>query len=450
LRPFTDIIWGFGHQLSRIVVAARCSFVCGANRHTSPVHRRTFQGVEPVKPLRLVFVTRRFWPLVGGSEKLMANLAVELAGRGCRVTILTARWQPNWPARITFHELPVVRLPHPPQDGWKTFRYTRALARWLKQHQDAYDLVYVSGLRHEAYAALRALRGRLPVVLRAERAGRWGDCLWQIEASCGRRIKQRCMGAAAFVGPSRAAERELQAAGYPRPRIHYLPNSVPIPPPRSPTIKAAARAVLRDASPVLEIPQWAPLALYSGPLHPNRGLKHLVAAWGLIVARWRHVRLWLAGDGPDRAALQGQIEAMNLTHRVMLIGVFDTVDELLSAADLFVLPSLEGGGGLSLLEAMAAGLAIVAGDTPGNRAVLSDGREGLLVPAADRGALSAAIARLLQHHDLAARLGAAARQRAADEFALAKTADAHITLFQRLADPDLTATGPGKGAARLG
>jgi len=419
-----------------------------------------------VNPLRLVFVTPRFWPLIGGSQKVMANLAVELAGRGHRVTILTARWRPNWPERITLHELPVVRLPPPAvpsvgrqgcptarwagmasahtphrRAGWRTFRYVRALARWLKQSQDGHDLVYVSTLKHEAYATLRAVGGRPPVVLRAERAGRHGDCLWQLEAGCGRRIKERCMKAAAFVGPSRAIQRELQAAGYPRQRIHYLPDGVPVPPPRSPAAKAAARAVLGAAHAALQMPHWAPLVLYTGRLHPRNGLKHLLAAWEPILARWPHARLWLAGDGPDRAALRGQIEAMNLTHRVVLVGVFDTVDELLSAADLFVLPSLEGGGGLSLLEAMAAGLPIVAGETAGNRAVLCDAREGLLVPAADGGAVSAAIARLFDQPDLAARLGAAARDRATAEFSLAKMADAHVTLFERLVDPDLSTTG---------
>jgi glycosyltransferase involved in cell wall biosynthesis len=401
-----------------------------------------------VRPLRLVFVIRQFWPLIGGSQKVMARLAVELARRGCGVTILTARWRPGWPARISFHELPVLRLPHPPEGGWKTFRYTRALARWLKQNQDGYDLVYVSTLKQEAEAALRAVGGRVPVVLRAERAGRFGDCLWQIEAPGGRRIKQRCMKAAAFVGPSRAIHRELQAAGFPRPRIHLLPDGVPIPPPRSRKTRAAARAVLRDANAALEMPSWAPLALSTGPLEPSQGLKHLVAAWDAIAARWPHARLWLAGDGPDRAALQAEIQGLNLSGRVALVGVFDTVDELLAAADLFVLPSLEGGGGLSLLEAMAAGLPIVAGDTPGNRAVLSDGRQGLLVPVGDAAGLSAAVARLLENRDLAARLGDAARQRAAADFSLAEMIDAHVTLFQQLADQGLSyqnldVTGPG-------
>jgi len=385
-----------------------------------------------VKPLRLVLVTRRFWPLIGGGEKVMGNLGVELASRGCRVTILTARWRPTWPARITFHEVPVVRLPPPDGRGWRTICYMRALARWLTRNQDAYDLVYVSGLKHEAYATLRTVGQRVPAALRAEKAGRHGDCLWQIEAGCGRRIKQRCMKAAAFVGPSRAVHRELQAAGYPRPRIQLLHDGVAIPPPRSPKIKAAARAVLGEANAALDVPHWAPLALYAGPMDAGKGLKHLLAAWGQIVARWPQARLWLAGDGPDRAALQAQIEAMNLGHRIALVGVFDTVDELLSAADLFVLPSLEGDFCLGLLEAMAAGLPIVAGDTPGNRDVLNDGREGLLVPAADAGALSAAIARLFEQRELASRLGAAARDRAAAEFSLAQMADAHVTLFERL------------------
>jgi glycosyltransferase involved in cell wall biosynthesis len=390
-----------------------------------------------VNPLRLVFVTRRFWPLIGGSQKVMGNLALEMARRGSRVTILTARWRPNWPARITFHELPVVRLPHPAEQGWRTFRYMRSLACWLRQNQDRYDLVYVSALKHEAYAALRALRGRVPVVLRAERAGRSGDCLWQLDAGCGRRIKERCIKAEAFVGPSRAVERELQAAGYPRERIHYLPDGVPIPASRSPATKAVARAALSGANAALDLPRWAPLALYTGSLRPDRGLKHLLAGWGPIVARWPHARLWLAGDGPDRAALQGQIEAMNLTHRVALVGVFDTIDELLAAADLFVLPSLEGGAGLSLFEAMAAGLPIVAGDTPGNRDVMTDGKEGLLVPAADQRALSAAIARLFEQPELTTRLGAAARERATADFSLANMADAHVVLFERLVNrPD--------------
>jgi glycosyltransferase involved in cell wall biosynthesis len=385
-----------------------------------------------VRPLRLVLVTRRFWPLVGGAERVMANLAVGLAERGHRVTLLTARWQSEWPAEITYSGVPVVRMAHPPQRFWGTLRYMRALARWLRRHAGQYDLVYVSMLKHDAYAALQAVAGRVPVVLRAEGAGKTGDCVWQLEATCGRRIKHRCMKAAALVGPSRAIEQELKAAGYPRPRIHYIPNGVRIPAPRDEASRREAREALATLHADLNVPEWAPLGFYTGRLHAGKGLSDLVAAWEPILARWPNARLCLAGDGPYRTALEEQIEARNLGGRVILAGTFDSVDELLAAADVFVLPSLEEGMSLALLEAMAAGLPVVATDIPGNRDLVTDAQHGLLVPPARSDALAAAIQRVLDDPELAARLGAAARQRVVGEFSLEKSVEEHVALFEGL------------------
>ena len=115
---------------------------------------------------RLVLVTRRFWPLVGGAETVMANLAAELAARGVGVTLLTARWQNDWPAELTYRGEPVVRVPNPALRGWGTWRYMKAIDRWLRENRDSYDLVYVSMLKHDAYAALGAVAGSGPVVLR--------------------------------------------------------------------------------------------------------------------------------------------------------------------------------------------------------------------------------------------------------------------------------------------
>jgi len=395
-----------------------------------------------VNPLRLVFVTPRFWPLADDPERALANLAAELVARGCRVTVLTAAWDPSWSTRITFRGVPVVRLPHPPRGGRQTFRYVRSVSRWLQSNRGRYDLVYVSTLRHEAYAAVRTLRCHaatrgVPVVLRPSTAGRFGDCLWQIDARCGRRIKRECMKAAAWVGSSRAIERELQAAGYPRTAIHLLPDGVRAAPPRDPAAMAAARAALIQANATLEMPAGTPMAVCIAPLRRDTALRHLISAWHTVVARWPNARLWLAGEGPDRRVLSHQIEALNLTGRVVLVGVFDELDVLLDAADLFVLPSLQGGTSLALLEAMAAGVPIVAGDVQGNRDAITDGRHGLLVPPGNVDALAATIVRLLQRPDLAAQLGVAARERAAAEFSLAKMANGHLTLFQSLIHPPL-------------
>ena len=384
-----------------------------------------------MNPLRVVIVARRFWPLVGGPEKVLANLAVELSARGCQTTVLTARWQPNWPSEIAVHGVPVIRLRHTAEHGWGNLRYLRRLARWLRANQNQYDLACVSQLRHEAYAALRTVRGRMPVVLRAERPGPDGDCQWQRDASCGRRITAQCRRASAVIAPSAEVERELRAAGYPPSIVHHLPNGVPATPPRTRQTRLAARCVLAESNHELELPDTASLAVYAGRLEPDCGLERLLDAWEGISRRRPKARLWLVGEGSLRSALHRRIESLNLGGRVVLVGVFDQVDELLAAADLFVWPKPEAGTCLALLEAMAAGAPAVASDIPGHREWIADGRDGLLAPADDHGAWSAAIGRLLDEPEFAARLGEAAQRKAAD-FSLAKMADAHLTLFQGL------------------
>jgi glycosyltransferase involved in cell wall biosynthesis len=384
-----------------------------------------------VRPLRLVLITRRFWPLVGGEEKAMAQLAAELASHQCRVTVLTVRWHPRWPSEFLWGDVPVLRLPQVPRTGWSTVQYMLAIARWLRKHRDDFDLVYVAGLRHEAYAALKTLRGRQPVVLRAEGAGREGDCLWQLDARCGRRIKQRCLRADALVGSTPAVHRELVAAGYPRTRTYYLRDGVPIPPPRDWDRQAAAREALGTVHPAMKIPQWTPLVVYAGRLSEDRGLDELLEAWETVALGRPQARLWLVGTGPYEARLRRQVDERNLTGRVLLTGAFDNIDELLMAADLFVLPSREGKASLTLLEAMAAGLPVVATDLPDHRQ-LTAGRSALLVPPGDPPALAEALARLLEEPDLGAELGAAARQRAVAEFSLARMAQEHLKLFESL------------------
>jgi glycosyltransferase involved in cell wall biosynthesis len=305
----------------------------------------------------------------------------------------------------------------------------------LRRNPDRYDLVYVSALRQEAYVALGAVRDRVPVALRAEASGRSGDCLWQLDAPCGRRIKRRAMKAAALVAPSALVQRELVAAGYPRDRIHHVAHGVPLPPSGGKGEKQLARATLAESHPAPSIPSWAPMAVYAGALHPSKGLASLIDAWKPIVARWPNAQLWLVGAGPDRVRLEAQIESTGLKSRVVPAGSFDSVMELLAAADLFVLPSLDGCMPVALLEAMAAGLPVVTTDIPGHRDLVTDDETGLLVPPGDPPALTGAISRLLDDPATAHRLGAAARNHAAEHFSLTRMVGQHVSLFEELVSP---------------
>jgi glycosyltransferase involved in cell wall biosynthesis len=288
-------------------------------------------------------------------------------------------------------------------------------------------------LKHSAYATLGVAKQlQFPVVLRAEGAGLTGDCFWQLDANFGRRIKARCQRADAFVAPSRAIENELVAAGYARNRIHYLPNGVTLRTPADTTTSRELRAALAEAESSLTLPPDAPLALYTGRLHPVKGLETLVAAWKQVDEQMPAARLWIIGEGPERAALNEQIGHLGLQGRVVLAGPFDQVDDLLQAADLFVLPSREEGMSISLLEAMSAGLPVIATRIPGNEAIVTDDREGRLVPVDRPDALGEAILSLLRDRPTAARLGTAARERAAREFSIEGSAAAHLEVFEHL------------------
>ena len=167
----------------------------------------------------------------------------------------------------------------------------------------------------------------------------------------------------------------LVREGWPAERAHYLPNFVDAAP--APALPRAALAT----------PEGAPLILALGRLHPNKGFDVLLEALAALPDHW----LWLAGDGPLRAALGAQAEALGVAGRVRFLGWRDDMPALLAAADALVCPSRIEPLGNVIIEAWAHGVAVVAADAEGPRQLIEDGRNGLLVPREDAPALAAAI-----------------------------------------------------------
>lgn len=381
--------------------------------------------------LRPVLITRRFWPLVGGAEMIMANLAAALKERGHAATLLTAAWNPDWPAEIQHRGVQVIRIPQSQQRLFGTWRYMHGLGRWLRQHRDRFDIAYVSMLKHDAYAALGISRKLgFPVVLRAEGGGATGDVAWQARDRFGGWIRRRCQTADAIVAPSLAIQQELAIAGYDVNRLHFIPNGVATAPDRAPQRRRMAREALGTAHPVLTLGNDTRLAVYTGRLSEEKGLSCLIEAWAQVLRNRSNTRLWLVGEGPIRDQLAEQIERLHIRGRCVLVGSFDSVEELLAAADLFVLPSREEGTSVALLEAMANGLPVVASDIPGNRSLITSGEHGLLVPPDDAEAMAGAIENLLNNPSRAAEFGAAARERARQHFSLSTMVDCHVELFE--------------------
>lgn len=153
--------------------------------------------------------------------------------------------------------------------------------------------------------------------------------------------------------------------------------------------------------------------LFVGRLHERKGFPTLVSAFEILAGERDDVRLVVAGDGEDRSAID-RLSAPS-RERVTMLGAVRNEDlpPFHAACDVFAAPSIGGESfGMILVEAMAAGLPVVASDIPGYDEVIADGIDGLLVPPKAPVSLAEAIGRVLDEPELAGRLGAAARTRA--------------------------------------
>ena len=380
--------------------------------------------------MRIAMITRRFWPLVGGAEVVMANLATEFQRLGVKPTLLTAQWDTTWPKHFKHRDVEVQRLPNPDRRGWGTFMYMDALSQWLRKNRDLYDIVFVSMLKHSAYSAVTACRKqRQSVVLRVEGGGDTGDCNWHNTARFGSRIRRRCKLADAVIAPSQATHDELVDAQFPLNKIHHIPNGVALgTQPRTTEAIVSARQTLAQNHRDFTSHPDHKVSVYTGRLTRNKGLFELLDAWKLVVNQSPPSQLWLIGEGPDRETLYNRIRELELTGHVLMPGAFDDVADLLQAANTFILPSYMEGLSLALLEAMASNVHVIASDITANRQLIESGVHGRLVPVKQATPLAEAI--LTAHASDNSEMVAAAYQRVRQTFSLESMARKHLQVFE--------------------
>jgi glycosyltransferase involved in cell wall biosynthesis len=179
----------------------------------------------------------------------------------------------------------------------------------------------------------------------------------------------------------------------------------------------------------LAIPTHRPVLACVANLKAYKGHRYLVEAMALLRDRGHPCTLVAAGEGPQRQSLEDL--ASQLAVDLRLLGSRTDVNRLMAAADIAVLPSLTEGMSNAVMEAMAAGRPIVATSVGGTPELIGTDR-GLLVPPADAVALADAIERLLLDRELAATLGAAARDWAATHLSLDTMIENHISAYLEL------------------
>ena len=161
-------------------------------------------------------------------------------------------------------------------------------------------------------------------------------------------------------------------------------------------------------------------------LHPAKGHIHALAAVRVAIDRGCDVHYTIAGEGPQRNAIEREIARLQLGERVQLVGTLseEEVLQLLQSSDVFVLPSVGKGEAapVSVMEAMSCGLPVVCSIIGGTPDMITDRIDGILVEKGDEEGLADALIRLATNPDDRRRLGDAARRRAVSTFDVRVTA----------------------------
>jgi sugar transferase (PEP-CTERM/EpsH1 system associated) len=160
----------------------------------------------------------------------------------------------------------------------------------------------------------------------------------------------------------------------------------------------------------------------------------LLRAFARVLARHACARLLLVGDGELRGRLAAQSAELGVDASVSFLGTRADVGDLLSAFDVFVLPSKLEGLGITLLEAMAAGLPSVGTDVGGIPEIVAEGKTGRIVPQGDAETMADAIIRLIENAEVANAMGEAGRARAHGEFSVERMVRRYEAVYTGASD----------------
>ena len=182
----------------------------------------------------------------------------------------------------------------------------------------------------------------------------------------------------------------------------------------------------------LGIPPQSYVVGFVGRLWPQKRVRDLIWACDIVRNIKPNIRLLIVGDGPLRRDLERYAWDVGMGERTLFLGERADIAELLQVMDVLVLPSAFEGMPNAVLEAMAAGVPVVASAIAGTREVVQDGHTGFLVPLGDRAALAKRINHLLEQPQLRRRMGEAGRAYVRQHFTVERMVSAHVRLYMEL------------------
>ncbi len=319
-------------------------------------------------------------------------LEADLQKAGVDVTVIGKRWRVS------------------PTAFWRLKRHIARLRP---------DLVHTWLFAANAYGRGAAILSGVKHLVAAERCvDPWKG--WQ-ELTIDRYLARRTRR---IVANSPAVRDFYVARGLPAEKFTVIPNGVAAP--RPPVV--SREELLAE----LGLPAGAQLIGLVGRLWLQKRVKDAIWAADLLKVIHDDVHLLILGDGPHRARLQRFRDQCEIADRVHFLGHRDDAARFMPHFDILWSTSGYEGQSNAIMEAMSAGVPVVATDVPGTRDLVVDDQTGFFFAVGDRAALARHTNALLGDADLAKRLGNAGRQRMSEEFAVEKMVERYVELYREM------------------
>lgn len=324
---------------------------------------------------RVLFVTRRFWPIANDNVWRLLSLAVALRNAGWEPHILTAQWHSAWPQKIILRDIEVHRVGPSPSTPFRSRRYTRSLCDWIAKRTSHFDCIIVDALEEDAVGLTSPKSIDWPPIIARYDALENGRPLAQRPGS---RVATVCQCAAQVLVPHEHARRELVASDVSENHVVYVPDLTPGRRLVDDRARSQARRACSDINHELHLRADERLIVALVDLTKQSGLELLIRALGPIMDSRRGFRCWIVGEGPERARIYDMLRRDGWRNDFLMPGTFEDAECILAAADLCVLPGSAQGLAWTLPAAVTSSLSTLACDSSAARARLGIGAQEIL------------------------------------------------------------------------
>ena len=366
--------------------------------------------------MRVLYWTELFWPYIGGVEVLSARLLPALVERGHEVQVLTSHGSLDLPDRELWNGIEVHRV-------------------GLQQALAAGDVEQIATARREVAGIKRAFRPDI-VHLNVTAGSVYYELRTRRLHPCPLLLSVRLALAELAPAQDSILRAAMEAAAWITANSEAIGDDLRrLVPPCADRISVIYNGLEMPALEPAPLPFDPPTIVSLGRLVVDKGFDVAVGAFGRLVERFPHARMVVAGDGPERTALEDQAARLGLATRITFPGWVapELVPRLMNDATVAVMPSRwREAFGLVALQAALMARPVVATRVGGIPEVVEDGVTGLLVDNEDEGALSDAMCRLLTEGGVARNMGRLGRIRAIEHFSLDAYVDAYDDLYARL------------------